>query len=68
MQTREGVLGSSRSMIWRVLVMLFIVGNLAGAAYAAVLGELLHMGVHAALLLLTAYLVWRFSGRDLARH
>jgi hypothetical protein len=44
-----------RSKGWRAVavaaVVLFLVVNLAGAVYAAVLGEMLHAGVHAALLL-----------------
>ena len=50
-----------RSKIWRVVAALFAVGNLAGAAYAAVLGEGLHTGAHIALMLLGAYVVWRLA-------
>ena len=50
-----------RSKIWRVVAALFTVGNLAGAAYAAVLGEGPHTGVHIALMLLGAYVVWRLA-------
>ncbi|MEO7713757.1 MAG: hypothetical protein ABIV10_12650 [Gemmatimonadaceae bacterium] len=53
-----------RSKIWRVVAALFTVGNLAGAAYAAVLGEGLHAGAHIALMLLGACVVWRLSPRS----
>jgi len=50
-----------RSKIWRVVAALFTVGNLVGAAYAAVLGEGPHTGAHIALMLLGAYVVWRLA-------
>lgn len=53
-----------RSKIWRVVAALFTVGNLGGAAYAAVLGEGLHTGAHIALMLLGAYVVWRLAPRS----
>lgn len=40
-----------RSILWRVGVTAFVFINLAGAVYAAVMGEMLHAGVHVALLL-----------------
>ncbi|MEO8910913.1 MAG: hypothetical protein ABI408_11885 [Gemmatimonadaceae bacterium] len=40
---------------------LFIVINLAGGVIAAVQGEFLHAGVHAALLVLGVYVTWRFG-------
>ena len=57
-----------RSRVWRVVATLFILMNLAGAAIAAVRGEALHTASHAVLLLLAAYLVWRFAARDVARY
>ena len=55
-----------RAKIWRVVAVLFLVGNLAGGVVAALDGELLHTGVHAGLLLLGAYLVWRLAPRHRA--
>ena len=52
-----------RSMVWRVLTVLFIGVNLFGAVYAAWFGEMAHLAVHAVLLLLTVYFVWRFTAR-----
>jgi len=57
-----------RSKIWRVVVVLFIFVNLLGAGYAALRGELMHTAVHAAALLLTAFGIWRFAARDVARY
>ena len=57
-----------RSRIWRVVAVLFIFGNLLGAGYAAVNGELAHTAIHAALLLVTVFVVWRLAARDVARY
>lgn len=46
-----------RSTVWLVGAVLFLVSNLAGAPYAAAEGELLHAGIHVALLFPSAYLV-----------
>lgn len=54
------------SKVWLVVGGLFILGNLGGAVFAAAQGELLHAGIHAALLLLTVYLVSRFAPRRYA--
>ncbi len=40
---------------------LFTIINLGGGAYAAALGESMHAGLHAALTLLGAYLMWRLA-------
>jgi hypothetical protein len=48
-----------RSTLGLVVVVLFNVVNLAGAVYAAALGETLHAALHAALLLPGAYALWR---------
>jgi len=54
-----------RSTVWLVVAVLFTGVNLAGGVYAAMLGELLHAGIHIGLLLPGAYLVWRLApGRD----
>jgi hypothetical protein len=52
-----------RSIVWMVGAMLFLAINLAGGVYAAAMGEPLHAGTHAVLLLPGAYLVWRLSRR-----
>ena len=57
-----------RAKIWRVAVVLFILINLFGAGYAALRGELMHTGIHAGLLLLTAFGIWRVAARDVARY
>jgi hypothetical protein len=52
-----------RSIVWLVGAVLFLVVNVGGAVVAAAEGELLHAGIHAALLLPGAYLVWRLTSR-----
>lgn len=52
-----------RSRLWRVVASLFTLINLAGAGIAVASGEGLHTGVHLALLLLGAFLVWRLAPR-----
>ena len=56
-----------RSRVWPIVALLaaviFILVNLGGGIYAAARGELLHAGIHAALLLLGAYATWRFAPR-----
>jgi len=47
-----------RRMAWKVVAGIFTVGNVLGAAYAAVLGEQMHAGVHVILTLLGAYWMW----------
>ena len=56
-----------RSKVWLVAAVLFTLVNVAGGVYAAVQGELLHTGVHAALVLLGAYFVRRLIPRRSAR-
>ena len=50
-----------RSKIWLTLAALFSAANFAGGLFAAVQGELLHAGVHAALMLIGLYPVWRLT-------
>jgi hypothetical protein len=50
-----------RAKVWLVVAVLFLVGNLAGAAVAVAAGEMPHAGVHVGLALLGAYLAWRVS-------
>jgi hypothetical protein len=59
---------SRRSKIWLVAAVLFIVVNLVGGVIAALRGELLHAGAHAALVLLGEFLVWRLAQRRVARY
>lgn len=49
-----------------VVAVLFSVVNLGGAAFAAVQAEPIHAGVHAGLLVLGVYLVWRLAPRRAA--
>ncbi|HEY9425804.1 MAG TPA: hypothetical protein VIR34_01520 [Gemmatimonadaceae bacterium] len=55
-----------RSRIWLTLAVLFSAANFAGGLFAAAQGELVHAGVHAALMLLGLYPVWRLTsgGRE----
>jgi hypothetical protein len=57
-----------RAKIWRVVAVLFVVVNLAGGVYAALRGEVLHAGIHAALMLLGQYAVWRLTPRRVASY
>jgi hypothetical protein len=53
-----------RAKVWLVVAVLFLVGNLAGAAVAAAAGEMRHAGVHVGLACLGAYLAaWIVRGR-----
>lgn len=49
-----------RSKLWRVAAALFVLINVAGAAYAVWVGEPVHAAVHVALVL-GAYLGWRLG-------
>jgi hypothetical protein len=50
-----------RARLWLVAAALFTLANLAGAVYAALLGELRHGGLHVVLALLGAYVVSRLT-------
>lgn len=52
-------------VVW-VVALLFALLNLAGAIYAAVRGEPIHTGIHAGLLLLSGFVVWRITPRRVA--
>ena len=52
-----------RSTLWGVAAALFFLINLGGAGIAVARGELLHAGVHLALLLLGSYAVCRLAPR-----
>jgi len=59
-----------RSRFWRVAAGLFLFINVAGAAYAVVMGEPMHALIHAVLLTLAlgAYSTWRVSRPVPAAH
>lgn len=54
---------SRRSKLWRVVGVLFVVINVAGLGYAAVLGEWPHAALHIGLLLVGAAVMWRLTPR-----
>ncbi len=56
-----------RSKVWLVVVVLFLIADLGGAVVAAAGGELLHAGLHVALLLPGAYLLSRLASRRAGR-
>lgn len=47
-----------RPMIGLVLAALFTLGNVAGAIYAGMMGEVRHAGLHVVLSLVGAYVTW----------
>ena len=51
-----------RSKLWRVAGAVYVLINVAGAGYAAVVGEPVHAAAHVALLL-GGYVVWRLAPR-----
>ena len=53
----------TRRSKWLVGVAIFNVINLAGAASAAAMGEMLHTASHVVLLVAGAYLMWRLMPR-----
>ena len=53
--------------VWLVLAVLFALGNLAGAAVAAVWREPIHAGIHAVLALLAAWPASRIVARRVGR-
>lgn len=57
----KGMLMTRRGQFLLAAAALFTVVNLVGGVYAAVQREPMHSGLHAALTLLGAYLVWRLA-------
>ncbi len=53
----------SRSRAWKMVAVLFLGVNIAGAVVALVAGELQHTGVHVLLIVITAGLMWRLFPR-----
>lgn len=47
-----------RSIIWPVLAVIFTLGNIAGAVYAAALGEIRHASLHVLLTVIGALVSW----------
>ena len=54
---------SRRDWLWLLAAVCFAVINVLGAWYAVVMRETIHGGVHVALLLPTAYVMWRLFAR-----
>jgi hypothetical protein len=52
---------SKRVRIWLLVAVLFAVGNLLGAGFAAVSREPLHATVHLALTLVGAFVAWQLA-------
>ena len=52
--------------VWRVAALVFTVVNLIGIGMAVAAGEEIHSGVHVALSLLGAAVVWRLGRRSAA--
>lgn len=57
-----------RSRIWFVVAVLFSLVNMGGAVFAALKGEPVHTGIHAGLLLIGGYLVWRLAPKRVAEY
>ena len=56
-----------RSIVWRIITILFVLANIGGAIYAAMMGEMRHAGLHVVLALIGASFGWQFatSRRDI---
>ncbi len=52
-----------RSITWPVLAALFTLGNIAGAVYAAAMGEMRHASLHVMLTIAGAWLTWVLVAR-----
>lgn len=59
---------SGLSRLWLVLAALFTCVNAWGAWYAVTHDEMIHAGIHVALLIPGAWLVWRFFPRRVAQY
>ena len=55
-----------RPRVWVAVAVVFLVVNVAGAGFAVAMGEMLHAGIHAALVLV-AYPIWRLARMRSAR-
>jgi uncharacterized membrane protein YpjA len=54
---------SRRALVLWVVAVLFFLGNVLGAIWAAHHQEMAHTGLHVALLIPAAWLVWRYAPR-----
>ena len=52
-----------RSITWPVLAALFTLGNIAGAVYAAAMGEMRHASLHVMLTIAGAWFTWVLVSR-----
>jgi hypothetical protein len=50
-----------RSIVWRIVTILFVLANVGGAIYAAMMGEMRHAGLHVVLALIGASVGWQFA-------
>jgi len=50
-----------RSIVWRIITILFVLANIGGAIYAAMMGEMRHSGLHVVLALIGASFAWQFA-------
>jgi hypothetical protein len=50
-----------RSTAWRIVTILFVLANIGGAVYAAMMGEMRHAGLHVLLALIGASFGWQFA-------
>ncbi len=50
-----------RSTAWRIVTVLFVLGNVAGAVYAGMMGEMRHAGLHVVLAFIGASVGWQFA-------
>ena len=57
-----------RHKLWLAVAVIFTLVNLGGGVYAAVQGALLHTCIHAVLVLLGEYVVWRLLPRRVANY
>jgi hypothetical protein len=63
LQPQEELLMTRRSKVWLVVAVLFMLVNLAGGVMAALQGEVLHAGMHAVLVLVGQFFVYRLVSR-----
>ena len=54
---------SRARVVWKAAAVVFTVVNLVGLGMAMAAGEQMHSGIHVALSLLGAYVIWRLSDR-----
>jgi len=52
-----------RSITWPILALIFTLGNIAGAVYAAAMGEMRHASLHVMLTFAGAWLTWQLFAR-----